>query len=74
MHRTLDDYKGKKLMKLWNIHKNYLFYVIYTLIASLIIFSWWKFPSFLHYFCFLIVASFHFGKEDTEFFYAKKKF
>ena len=73
MHGALDDYKGKKLMKLWNIHKNYLFYVIYTLIASLIIFSWWMFPGFT-LFLFLIVASFHFGKEDTEFFYAKKKF
>ena len=73
MHGALDDYKGKKLMKLWNIQGYYLFYLIYTSIASLIIFLWWTFPGFTLS-MFLLIASYHFGKEDTEFFYSKKNF
>ena len=65
-HGSLDHIKGKKLLELFNIQKTYLFYLIYILIALGIIFIWILFPS-TTLILFLIVASYHFGKEDTEF-------
>ena len=65
-HGSLDHIKGKKLLELFNIQKTYLFYLIYIVIALGIIFIWILFPS-ITLILFLIVASYHFGKEDTEF-------
>jgi len=65
-HGALDDQKGKKLSQLYNIKKSYLFYLIYSLIGIVIIIFWLFFPT-LSLILFLIVASYHFGKEDTEF-------
>jgi len=65
-HGSLDHLKGKKLLELFNIQKTYLFYLAYIIISLTIIFTWIKFPSVTLIF-FLIVASYHFGKEDTEF-------
>ena len=65
-HGSLDHVKGKKLLELFNIKHTYLFYLFYILIALGIIFTWILFPS-ITLILFLIVASYHFGKEDTEF-------
>tara|TARA_B100001175_G_scaffold316934_1_gene332190 strand:- start:2197 stop:3132 length:936 start_codon:yes stop_codon:yes gene_type:complete len=65
-HGSLDHEKGKKLFKILNINKIYIFYLFYILIATLVIVTWIVFPS-ITLIIFLIVASYHFGKEDTQF-------
>ena len=65
-HGALDHIKGKKLFKILNIKKISFFYLSYTLIAISIILMWIVLPS-VSLIIFLIVASFHFGKEDTQF-------
>ena len=65
-HGALDNQKGKKLNQLYNIKKSYLFYLIYSLIGIGIIIFWLFFPT-VSLILFLIVASYHFGKEDMEF-------
>ncbi len=65
-HGALDDQKGKKLSQLYNVKKSYFFYLIYSLIGISIIIFWILFPT-VSLILFLVVASYHFGKEDTEF-------
>jgi Brp/Blh family beta-carotene 15,15'-monooxygenase len=65
-HGALDDQKGKKLSQLYNVKKSYFFYLIYSLIGFSIIVFWLFFPT-VSLILFLVVASYHFGKEDTEF-------
>jgi Brp/Blh family beta-carotene 15,15'-monooxygenase len=65
-HGALDDKKGKKLSQLYNVKKSYFFYLIYSLIGISIIIFWLFFPT-VSLILFLVVASYHFGKEDTEF-------
>jgi len=65
-HGALDNQKGNRLSQLYNIQKSYFFYLIYSLIGVSIIIFWLFFPT-LSLILFLIVASYHFGKEDTEF-------
>ena len=72
-HGSLDHLKGKKLLKLFNIQHTYLFYLTYILIALGIIFTWILLPS-ITLVLFLIVASYHFGKEDTEFLVVDKSY
>ncbi len=61
-HGSLDHIKGKKLLKLFNIKSNYIFYITYILISALVIVTWILFPS-ITLIVFLIIASYHFGKE-----------
>ena len=70
-HGALDDQKGKKLSQLYNIKKSYSFYLIYSLIGIGIIIFWLFFPT-VSLILFLVVASYHFGKEDTEFLISNK--
>ena len=72
-HGSLDYIKGKKLLELFNIQRTYLFYLLYILIALGIIFTWILLPS-ITLILFLIVASYHFGKEDTEFLVIDKSY
>ena len=65
-HGSLDHVKGKKLFNILNISKISIFYFSYILIAILVIIIWIIIP-FISLMCFLIVASYHFGKEDTQF-------
>ena len=65
-HGSLDNIKGEKLFKLLGYKFSYLFYLKYISISILIIFLWLIFPNLI-LLIFLIVASFHFGKEDTVF-------
>ena len=71
-HGALDNQKGKKLNQLYNIKKFYFFYIIYSLVGSSVIIFWLFFPT-VSLVLFLIVSSYHFGKEDTEFLVNNKK-
>ena len=70
-HGSLDNIKGKKLLKFFNIKSMSTFYIGYSLISLLIILIWIILPKILLS-IFLIVAAYHFGKEDTEFLKKKK--
>ena len=72
-HGSLDHIKGKKLLEIFNIQKTYLFYLVYVLITLGVIFIWILFPS-ITLILFLFVASYHFGKEDTEFLVVDKSY
>ena len=65
-HGSLDHLKGKKLLKILKINNISIFYFSYLILAISITIFWILFPS-LSLLAFLIVASFHFGKEDTQF-------
>ena len=65
-HGALDNQKGKKLTQLYNIKNSYFFYLMYSIIVVCIITFWLLLPT-ISLIIFLIVASYHFGKEDTEF-------
>jgi len=72
-HGSLDYIKGKKLLKIFGFKSSAIFYVGYIIIGLIIIIIWILFPKFL-LFLFLIIAAFHFGKEDSEFISKKKNF
>jgi Brp/Blh family beta-carotene 15,15'-monooxygenase len=63
-HGSLDHIKGYSLMKFYKINNRYLFYPIYIFCCLLVIFFWKMFP-FISLILFLLVASYHFGKEDS---------
>ena len=65
-HGSLDNLKGKKLLKIFGINNFFIFYILYILISILVIILWIIIPS-ISLIIFLIVASYHFGKEDTQF-------
>jgi len=65
-HGALDNQKGKKIIQIYNIKNTYFFYTMYSMIGLSIIIVWFFFPT-ISLIIFLIVASYHFGKEDTEF-------
>jgi len=65
-HGSLDHIKGGKLLALFNIKSTYIFYLSYILISLAVIVTWMILPS-ITLFVFLIIASYHFGKEDTQF-------
>ena len=62
-HRALDDVKGYKLLKIYKIKSKFIFYFSYIFFAILIIFIWIFLPT-LALTSFLIIAAYHFGKED----------
>jgi Brp/Blh family beta-carotene 15,15'-monooxygenase len=65
-HGSLDNFKGAKLLKILNIKNKLLFYFIYIFISLVVITSWLIFPLFILV-VFLVVAAYHFGKEDSVF-------
>ena len=65
-HGALDNQKGKRLIQLYNIKNSYSFYSIYLIISLSVIAFWLFFPT-ISLIIFLMVASYHFGKEDIEF-------
>ena len=72
-HGSLDHVKGKKLFNILNIKKISIFYFSYILIAISVIIIWVIIPS-ISLIIFLLVASFHFGKEDTQFLINKNSY
>ena len=65
-HGSLDNVKGRKLFQIFEIKKFYTFYLAYILIAIIVIILWILIP-YVSLIIFLMVASYHFGKEDTQF-------
>ena len=65
-HGSLDHSIGKKLLNILNIYNMFYFYILYILIGVLVIILWLLLPS-ATLVLFLIIASYHFGKEDTDF-------
>ena len=64
-HGGLDNLKGKKLFNKLKLKRSFLtFYLTYSLIAILILVLWFNFGQICLW-TFLILASYHFGKEDT---------
>ena len=72
-HGSLDHVKGKKLLERFNINNISIFYFTYLLLAISIAILWTLFPA-TSLIIFLIVASYHFGKEDTQFLLDEKSF
>ena len=72
-HGSLDNIKGKKLLELFGYKSEILFYSIYLIISLSIIIFWLMLPNTI-LLLFLIVAAFHFGKEDTVFTFKRKFF
>ena len=72
-HGSLDNIKGKKLLKSFGYKSDFLFYFIYLMVSFSIIVLWLMLPNTI-LFLFLIVASFHFGKEDTVFTFKRSFF
>ena len=70
-HGALDNIKGKRLLKLLGYKSIINFYLVYIMVSLFIIFFWLVFPNTV-LFLFLIVAAYHFGKEDTVFYFKKK--
>ena len=70
-HGSLDNIKGRKLLKLFGRKSESLFYLLYLMVSLLVILFWLKFPNTVLS-LFLIVAAYHFGKEDTVFTFKKK--
>jgi len=65
-HGSLDNLKGRKLFQIFKINNFFIFYLSYILISVSVIILWMIMPS-TSLLVFLIVASHHFGKEDTQF-------
>ena len=72
-HGSLDNLKGKKILKIFELDNIYIFYLSYISIALIVIILWIIMPA-ISLTVFLIVASFHFGKEDTQVFVAKNSY
>ena len=71
-HGALDNIKGKKVLSFFGLKNILIFYLSYIFIALTIIVLWTLYPTFTLA-LFLIIACYHFGKEDTEFLIDKKK-
>ena len=65
-HGALDNYKANKILKIYKINNKLVFYFSYISISILIIISW-IFFSLITLSIFLLIASYHFGREDTSF-------
>ena len=62
-HGALDNIKGNKVLKYYEIQNKIMFYFVYMLLASFVIMIWAVLPTFTLT-LFLIIAAYHFGKED----------
>ena len=71
-HGALDNIKGKKVLKFFGLSSILIFYLSYIFVALSIIILWSIFSTFTLV-LFLIIACYHFGKEDTEFLLNKRQ-
>ena len=65
-HGSLDHIKGKKLLNRLKVNNINFFYISYVFLCFSIIIIWLMFPL-ITLVLFLFIASYHFGKEDTNF-------
>ena len=72
-HGSLDNLKGRKLFQIFGINNFFIFYLSYILISLIVIILWLIIPA-ISLIIFLIIASHHFGKEDTQFLITKNSY
>ncbi len=72
-HGALDNYKANKLLTIYKLKSKAIFFAIYIFISALVIFIWNLYSSYA-LLAFLIVASYHFGLEDTSFLHKGNSF
>ena len=72
-HGALDNYKANKLLKIYGIKNKVIFFAIYICISALVIFIWSLYGTY-SLLAFLLVASYHFGLEDTSFLHKGNSF
>ena len=65
-HGAMDGYKSNKLLKIYKINNKLIFFIIYILISIFVILVWNLYSS-IALISFLLIASYHFGREDTNF-------
>ena len=65
-HGALDNYKANKLLRIYKLKNKAIFFSTYIFISALVIFIWSLFSTYT-LLAFLIIASYHFGLEDTSF-------
>ena len=65
-HGAMDNYKANKLLEIYKKKNKSIFFIIYISISAMIILLWSLYPS-VTLLMFLIIASYHFGREDTSF-------
>ena len=65
-HGAMDNYKANKLLKIYKVNNKLIFFIIYIFISFSVILLWSIYSSLTLLF-FLLVASYHFGREDTSF-------
>ena len=65
-HGAMDNFKANKLLIIYKINNKSIFFILYILISSFVILFWSLYSSLTLLF-FLLVASYHFGREDTSF-------
>ena len=70
-HGGLDHIKGERLLKIYKIENILSFYLIYIAISLLTLILWIFTPT-ITLLIFLLVAAYHFGKEDSEIMRPKK--
>ncbi len=72
-HGSLDNIKGRKISQIFGINNHIIFYLLYISMAITVIILWIIVPVF-SLVIFLIIASYHFGKEDTQFLIIEKSY
>ena len=73
-HGALDHLKGYKVLKIYKIKNKSLFYISYLFICLIVVIVWVAYPT-ITLILFLLIASYHFGKEDSSFDkFQKRKF
>ena len=65
-HGAMDNYKANKLLLIYKINNKSIFFIVYILISAFVILLWNLYSS-LTLLSFLLIASYHFGREDTAF-------
>jgi len=65
-HGAMDNYKANKLLLIYKINNKSIFFIVYILISAFVILLWNLYSS-LTLLSFLLIASYHFGREDTVF-------
>ena len=65
-HGAMDNYKANKLLLIYKINNKSIFFIVYILISTFVILLWSLYGS-LTLLSFLLIASYHFGREDTAF-------
>ena len=62
-HGSLDQVKGTKLLKYYNINNKYFFYICYISTGLIFFYIWFLKPT-LFLVSFILLGSYHFGKDD----------